>query len=82
MKRILLLTVAWLALESSFAQKTTSQINQDSQPITKTGIQLPQLITTDLNRSTLQYHVNLSQGLKNPKAPGDRLGDPCPKTIP
>lgn len=66
MKRILLLTLAWLALESSYAQNDTKYFNQDSEPITKTGIQLPQLITIDLNRTTLQYSLNLSQGLSNP----------------
>jgi len=56
----------WLGYISSFAQVNKPNYTTDSQPITTTGISLPQLITTDLNRSELQFGVNLSNGFNQP----------------
>ena len=61
-----MLLLVWLFCHSSYAQKTSTPITKDSESITKTGISLPQLITTDINRSKLQFGVNLSEGLKQP----------------
>ena len=58
--------LAWLAFETSYAQKNNTNLNLDSRPITTQGISLPQLITTNLNRSNLQFKINLSDGLKQP----------------
>ena len=66
MKRILMVLSAWLVFNSSNAQSSIQQFNTVPPPITKTGIQLPQLITIDLNRSTLQFKIDLSQNITNP----------------
>ena len=66
MKRHIMLFLLWLGYSSSFAQVNTPNYTTDSQPITTSGISLPQLITTDLNRSELQFRMNLSEGLEHP----------------
>ena len=66
MKKLLILFFLWLGYHSSFAQATSATSQIDSPPITKSGITLPQLITTDIKRSNLHFGLNLSQGLKQP----------------
>lgn len=66
MKKLLMLFFLWLGCNSIFAQVNKSNYASDSQSITTNGITLPQLITTDINRSELQFGVNLSQGLEQP----------------
>jgi hypothetical protein len=60
MKRILLLMLTWLAFKTSYAQNTNTNLNLDSRPITTQGISLPQLITTNLNRSKYQISRTMS----------------------
>lgn len=66
MKKPLVLLLIGLFSHSSYSQKIDFKSKEKSQPITTEGISLPQLITTNINRSNLQFGVNLTQGLKNP----------------
>jgi hypothetical protein len=66
MKKTMLFILAWLLCEASYSQNKTTNLDFDSQPITTKGISLPQLITKNLNRSNLQFKLNLSEGLKRP----------------
>lgn len=62
---MLLFILAFLISQSSYSQNETADLNS-APPITTTGISLPQLITTDLNRSNLQFGINLTDGLYHP----------------
>jgi len=66
MKKTLFLIFVWISCNTLFAQKSTPNNTQDSKPNTSQGISLPQLITTNINRSNLQFGINLSEGLKQP----------------
>ncbi len=59
-----MLLLAWLACQSILAQNNTTNTQENSSPIT-TGISLPQLITTNINRSNLQYGLNFSNRLEH-----------------
>ncbi len=66
MKKLLILLFIWLSCHSIFAQNNSTRSIKDSQSITTTGTILPQLITTNINRSNLQFGVDLSRGLESP----------------
>lgn len=57
-----MLILGWLVWHTISAQDQSPK----STPLTQTGITLPQLITTDFNRSNLQFHVNLTDGFERP----------------
>jgi len=61
MKKPLFLILGLLSWHSILAQN-----DSNSSPITTPGISLPQLITTNINRSNLQFGVNLSDGYEQP----------------
>ncbi|MDF1695862.1 MAG: hypothetical protein P1U56_08530 [Saprospiraceae bacterium] len=66
MKKLLLFFLACLVYNTNYAQDKSNSDTNELQPITTTGISLPQLITTQLNRSELQFGINLSEGLEQP----------------
>lgn len=61
-----MLLIFWLLCQSSYSQIKKNHYKVNTQPITTTGISLPQLITKNINRSELQFGVNLSQGIEHP----------------